>query len=143
MWSYVVLFVLACINPFGGMFVSMPIALYKLEWPPWFACALGIPLAYVQVVVVDVLWERLMAWPWWVRLIEKRKSEKLTDLLARDNAKIYLAIFGVWAGPWLVMAVARFAGHTRGRVALPLLFGITYVTIGVAAVYKLAPQLLD
>jgi hypothetical protein len=143
MSSYVVLFVIACINPFGGMFVAMPIALFKLEWPPWFACLVGIPLGYVQVLVVDLLWERLMAWPWWVQLIEKRRSDKLTDLLARDNAKLWLAIFGVWAGPWLVMAVTRFSGHTRGRVALPLLFGITYVTIGVAAVCKLAPHLLD
>jgi hypothetical protein len=142
MWSYVVLFVVACINPFGGMFVAMPIALYKLEWPPWIAVSACIPLAYVQVLAVDLLWERSLAWPWWVRAIEKRRSEKLTNLLARDDAKLWVAIFGVWAGPWLVMALTRFAGHTRGRVALPLLFGISYVSIGVAAAYKLAPQLL-
>ncbi|MDB4976919.1 MAG: hypothetical protein JWN48_5260 [Myxococcaceae bacterium] len=142
MWTYIAIFVVACINPFGGMFVALPIAIFKLAWPPWFAVALSVPLAYVQVVVVDVLWERLAAWPWFRGVIEKRRSERLTNLLARDDAKLWLSIFGVWFGPWLVTAFARFSGHTVGRVALPLLFGLTYVAIGTAAVCKLAPELL-
>lgn len=141
-WSFVTLFVLACINPFGGLAVGIPIAVFKLDWPPWLAVVLGVPLAYLQVVAVDLLWERLLAWPWWMRMIEKRRSERLTDLLARDDAKIWLSVFGVWAGPWLVTALARFAGHSVGRVALPLLFGLTYVGIGVAVVCRLAPELL-
>ena len=103
---------------------------------------LSVPLAYAQVIVVDVLWERLIAWPWFREMIEKRRSEKLTNLLARDDAKVWLAIAGPWAGPWFVTAVARFAGHSVGRVALPLLFGLTYIAIGTAAVCKLAPELL-
>jgi hypothetical protein len=142
MWHYVVLFVIACVNPFGGMFVAMPLAVFKLEWPAWFACVLGIPLGYVQVVAVDLLWGRLQAWPWWIQAIEKRRSPKLNALLARDDAKLWLAVFGVWAGPWLVAAITRYSGHTVKRVALPLLFGITYVTIGTALACVYAPQLM-
>jgi hypothetical protein len=142
MWTYVVLFVLAGLNPFGGMFVAMPIAIFKLDWPPWLGVVLAVPLGYVQVIVIDVLWERLLAWPWFMHAIEKRRSEKLTNLLARDDAKLWLAIFGVWIGPWLVTAFARFAGHSVARVALPLLFGLTYLAIGTAVVCKLAPELL-
>jgi len=141
-WPYLVGFVLTAINPWGGMFVAMPIALFKLDWPAWLAVIIGIPLGYVQVVVVDVLWERLMRWPWWVQMLEKRRSERLTNLLARDDAKLWLGVFGVWMGPWLVAAFARFSGHEVRRVALPLLFGISYVTIGVAVACKLAPDLL-
>lgn len=140
--SYLVLYALACLNPFGGLFVGVPIAIFKLGWPPWLAVALGVPLAYVQVLAVDMLWERLSRWRWWTELIEKRRSERLTNMLARDDAKIWLALFGVWAGPWLVTAVARFAGHGLKRVGLPLLFGITYVGIGIAVVCRLAPDLL-
>ena len=118
------------------------IAIFKMQWPPWLAVVLSVPLAYAQVIVVDVLWERLIAWPWFREMIEKRRSEKLTNLLARDDAKVWLAIAGPWAGPWFVTAVARFAGHSVGRVALPLLFGLTYIAIGTAAVCKLAPELL-
>lgn len=142
MWSFVVLFVLACVNPFGGMFVAIPLAMFKLDWPAWFAVLLSVPLAYAQVAVVDVLWERLLAWPWWVGLIEKRRSPRLSALLARDDARLWLALFGVWAGPWLVTAVARYSGHTVKRVALPLLFGITYVAVGTALACTYAPDLL-
>lgn len=145
-WTYllaVIGFVLTAINPWGGMFVAIPIAIYTLDWPAWFACLLGIPLGYVQVIVVDRLWERSMRWPWWVQLLEKRRSERLTNWLARDDAKWWLAIFGVWFGPWLVTAFARFAGHPVGRVAMPLLFGISYLTVGTAIVCKIAPQLLE
>lgn len=141
-WPYVVGFVLTAINPWGGVFVAMPIALFKLDWPAWFAVLVAIPLGYVQVVVVDVLWERLMRWPRWSEMLAKRRSERLTNLLARDDAKLWLAIFGVWFGPWLVAAFARFAGHAVRRVALPLLFGISYITVGTAIVCKLAPELL-
>jgi hypothetical protein len=141
-WTFVALFVINAINPWGGMFVAMPIAIYKLDWPAWFACLLGIPLGFVQVIVVDRMWERSLRWPFWVRLLEKRRSERLTNWLARDDAKLWLALFGVWFGPWLVTAFARFSGHQVGRVALPLLFGITYVAIATAAVCKIAPEML-
>jgi hypothetical protein len=142
MSTYLVLFVLAAINPFGGMFVALPIAIFKLAWPAWLAVGVAVPLGYLQVIVVDVLWERLLDWPWFMQMIEKRRSERLTNVLARDDAKLWLALLGVWLGPWLVTAFARFAGHSVGRVALPLLFGLTYLGIGTAVVCKLAPELL-
>ncbi len=142
MWHYVVLFLLACVNPFGGMFVAMPLGLFKLEWPVWLVCSIGIPLGYVQVIVVDLLWARLEAWPWWMAMIEKRRNPKLTALLARKDATLWLAIFGVWAGPWLVAALTRYSGLPVKRVALPLLFGISYLAVGTALVCTYAPAFL-
>jgi hypothetical protein len=142
MWYFVAAFVLACLNPFGGMFVAIPLALFKLDWPAWLAIALSVPLVYVQVIVVDLLWERLLTWPWWLGVIEKRQSPKLSALLSRDDAALWLALLGVWAGPWLVTALARYSGHTVKRVALPLLFGITYVSVGTTLACMYAPSLL-
>ncbi|MDB4987923.1 MAG: hypothetical protein JWN04_3101 [Myxococcaceae bacterium] len=143
MWSNIAIFVLAGLNPFAGLFMAVPFAIFKMEWPPWLAVVTAVPLAFAQVIVVDVLWERLIAWPWFRGVIEKRRNEKMTNLLARDDAKLWLSILGVWAGPWLVTAFARFAGHSVGRVALPMLFGLTYIAVGTAAVCKLAPQLFE
>lgn len=143
MGSYLAVFVLAALNPFGGLFIAVPVAIFKLGWPPWLAVALSVPLAFVQVLAVDLLWERLSRWPWWVRTVEKKRSKKLTDLLARNDAKLWLSLFGVWIGPTVVTAVARYAGHSVHRVALPLLFGLFYVAVGTAVVCRLAPQLLE
>jgi len=140
--TFLIAFVLAGLNPFGGMFVAIPIAMFKLGWPIWLSVALAIPLAYVQVLVVDLLWGRLLLYPAWMRLFERRRSAKLDALLSRGDAGLWLAIVSPWLGPWLVMAAARFAGKSLRHVGWPLLVGITYVAIAAGAVCALAPQWL-
>ncbi len=142
MSSIVVLFVLAALNPFGGAFLAVPLAIFKLEWSPWFVGAVTIPLVYAQVAAVDLLWDKLLAWPRAHEFLEKRKSVKLERLLDRKDASLWLSIFGVWAGCWLVMAMARFGGHRQSKVALPLLFGITYMVVAVVLICLYAPDLL-
>ncbi|HRI51610.1 MAG TPA: hypothetical protein PLW65_15630, partial [Pseudomonadota bacterium] len=74
MAALILAFVLTSVNPIGGLLVSLPLAIFKLHWPAWFAVALGVPLAYVQVLVVDLFWQRLLAWPFFTRQVEKRRS---------------------------------------------------------------------
>ena len=142
MTALVIAFVLASINPIGGLMVSLPLAIFKLHWPAWFAVLLGVPLAYVQVIVVDLFWQRLLAWPTWTRLVERRRSPRLEQILAHRYAPWLLAVASPWLGPWLVMAVARFGGRRQSQLALPLLFGLTYVGIGIAAICVYAPKWL-
>lgn len=142
MIALVIAFVLTSINPIGGLMVSIPLAVFKLHWPGWLAVLLGVPLAYVQVLVVDLFWERLLRWPRWTKMVEKRRSPRLERFLANPKAKWLLAIASPWMGPWVVMAVARFGGRRQSQIALPLLFGLTYVAIGIAVVCVYAPRLL-
>jgi len=140
--TFLIAFVIAGLNPFGGMFVAIPIGMFKLGWPAWMAVALAIPLAYVQVLGVDLMWNRLLAWPAWMRVVERRRSKKLDALLARQDAGLWLALLSPWLGPWLVMAVARFSGKTLRNVGLPLFFGLVYVAIAAGAVCVVAPDWL-
>lgn len=142
MTALIIAFVLASINPIGGLMVSLPLAIFKLHWPAWFAVVLGVPLAYVQVAVVDLFWQRLLDWPWWTRLVERRRSARLEQILAHRSAPWLLAVTSPWLGPWLVMAVARFGGRRQSQLAVPLLAGITYVAIGIAAICVYAPKWL-
>jgi hypothetical protein len=135
-------FVISGLNPFGGAFVAIPIAIFQLGWAPWLAVALTIPLVYAQVVAVDLLWDRLLAWPAWLRFVEKRRSARLERILARRDAGVWLALLGPWIGCWLVIAAARFGGHRQSKVALPLLIGITYLGALTAAICVFAPDLL-
>jgi len=134
-----VVFVLSALNPFGGAFLAIPLAIFKLGWSPWFVWLVTIPLIYAQVIVVDLLWDRLLAWPRAARFFEERKSPKLERILGGKNSGVWLALFGVWAGCWLVMAAARFAGYRQSKVAGPLLFGITYLVAIAVLICLYAP----
>ncbi len=141
--TFLIAFVIAGLNPFGGMFVAIPIGIFKLAWPAWLAVFCAVPLAYMQVVAVDLLWNRLAAWPAWMALIERRRSTRLDRLLARRDANVWLTVLSPWLGPWLVMAVARFSGKSHRQVALPLLLGLSYVGALAGAICALAPHLLS
>ena len=85
---------LTSVNPIGGLLVSLPLAIFKLHWPAWFAVVLGVPLAYVQVLVVDLFWQRLLAWSFFTRQVEKRRSVRLEKILAHRYAPWLLALAG-------------------------------------------------
>jgi len=140
--ALIIAFVLTSVNPIGGLLISLPLAIFKIHWPAWFAVVLGVPLAYVQVLVVDLFWQRLLLWPFFTRQVEKRRSARLEKILAHRYAPWLLALASPWIGPWLVMAVARFGGRRQSEVALPLLVGLTYVAIGIALICVYAPKWL-
>jgi hypothetical protein len=135
-------FVIASVNPFGGIFVAIPLAIFKLAWPAWFAVGLAVLLSFTQVLAVDLLWNRLLRFQGWAGFIEKRRSPRLDGWLAHRHAWAWLCIASPWVGPWFVTAVARFSGQRGLRIMLPLFFGLMYVgtIVGVVCVY--APDLL-
>ncbi len=142
MAASLIAFVIAGLNPFGGMFVAIPIGVFKLMWPAWVAVLIAIPLAYTQVIAVDLLWSRLAAWPAFMELITKRRSPRLDALLERRDANVWLTLLSPWLGPWFVMAVARFSGRSFRSVGVPLFLGLSYVAVMVGAMCVLAPHLL-
>lgn len=129
------------INPIGGLAVAIPFAVIKLRYPAWFVLLTGVPLAYVQVLVVDLGWTTLERWPRWRSLIERRRSERLERLAASGGAFIPTAILAPIIGPWLVMAVMRYARVPQRRVIAPILFGILVMAAATTALSVQIPGL--
>lgn len=135
-------YVLLSINPFGGMAIAIPFAILKLDYPAWLAIATGVPLSYVQVLAVDLGWSLLERWPRWREIVEKRRSERLERLAASGGAFIPTAILAPIVGPWVVMAVMRYARVPQSRVAAPILTGLTGVAVLITAVSAYVPSVL-
>src|ERR1700691_4526013 len=102
-------FALLAANPFGGLLVAIPFAMLKLHYPAWVATAMGAPLAYLQVVVVDASWSWLARIPGWQRFLERRRSPRVARLVASRGAFWITFVVTPLLGPWLVMAFMRYA----------------------------------
>lgn len=135
-------FYLLAMNPFGGLLLALPLALLKLDYSVWRALGLGLPLAFVQVLVVALGWSRLVAWPRWQRFVEARRSPRLERLVATRGAFWATVIFSPLLGPWLVTAFFQYANVPLRRAALPLFLGLCWNGGAIAAVCVLAPELM-
>jgi hypothetical protein len=133
-------FALLAANPFGGLLVAIPFAVLKLRYPVWLATAVGAPLAYLQVVVVDVGWRVLARIPGWHRFIERRRSPRITRLVASHGA-FWITFFATpLVAPWLVMAFMRYAQVEHRRVALPILVSLACTAAALACACVLVPR---
>jgi len=122
-------FVTLAINPIGGLLLAIPFAILQLHYRPWLALAASVPLAYVQVIAVDLLWVALCRLPFWQRLLERRRSAQVERLLASKGG-FWITFLGTPVlGPWLVMAFMRYANVPHRRVALPILLALTCTAI--------------
>jgi hypothetical protein len=119
-------FVAMSINPIGGLAISIPFAIFELGYRPWLALLVGLPFAYVQVIVIDLSWSFLARWPWWHRWIEKRRSPRLQRIVDSRGGFWITLLFAPLVGPWLVMALMRYAGVPQRRVALPIFLGLAW-----------------
>lgn len=135
-------YALLSINPFGGMLIAIPFGMLYLKYPAWLLIATGVLLSYVQVLAVDLSWSLLERWPRWREIVEKRRSERLERLAASGGAFLPTAILAPIVGPWLVMAVMRYARVPQSRVAAPILTGLTGVAALITAASAYAPALL-
>jgi hypothetical protein len=133
-------FALLAANPFGGLLVAIPFAILKLHYPTWLAIAVGTPLAYLQVVVVDAAWSLLARIPGWGRLLEKRRSPRVARLVASGGAFWLTFLATPLLGPWLVMAFMRYAQVGQRRVALPILASLACTAAALAWACALAPR---
>jgi len=134
-------FAALAINPLGGLMIAIPVAMLKFHWSPWPVLAAGIPLAYVQVVAVDGLWFLLEKWPAFLRFLERRQSPRLSRLVKSRGAFWSTVVVAPLAGPWLVMALMRFAGVKQRTVGPPIFLGLVWNGSAIAAGCALLPQL--
>jgi hypothetical protein len=126
-------FALLAVNPVGGLWLAIPFALYKLRYPVWLTLAFGVPLAYVQVLVVDYGWTLMARWSWWLQLLERRRSPRVEKLMAARGAFWTTVVLAPLIGPWQIMAFMRYAQVPQRRVALPILLGLLWIGAVIAA----------
>jgi hypothetical protein len=135
-------FVTLAVNPVGGLLVAIPFAVFQLGYPAWLAAAAGTPLAYVQVIAIDLAWTWLARIPAWHRFLERRRSPRVEKLLAARGGFWITFLLAPLIGPWVVMAFMRYAQVPQRRVAAPILLGIACGASCVAAVCAFAPGLI-
>jgi len=137
-WAFVTL----AINPIGGLLVAIPFAVFELRYPGWLAVVAGTPLAYVQVLVVDLGWNQLVRIGAWNRLLERLRSPRVERLTSSRGNFWLTLLFTPMIGPWVVMAFMRYARVPQRRVALPMVLGIVVAASGLALLCDLAPWVL-
>jgi hypothetical protein len=133
-------FVVLAANPFGGLLVAVPLAVLKLHYPAWVATLVGVPLAYLQVVAVDLSWGLLARWPAWHRFLLTRRSARVERLVA-SSGRFWLTFFATpVVGPWLVMAFMRYAQVRQRRIAAPVLCALLCTALVVAELCEVVPH---
>ncbi len=142
MWAAYAGFVALAVNPFGGLLLAIPYAKLVLHMSPWLAAVLGWPLAYVQVAAVDVLFHTLSRLGWWRRLVERKRTPRLQRMVASPRMFWMILLFAPFVGPWLVMAVMRYANVPHRRIALPMALSLGWNAAGLALLSIYAPKLL-
>jgi len=106
----------------------------------WLATAVGVPLAYLQVVVVDAGWSVLARIPGWQRFIERRRNPRIRRLVDSRGAFWITFFVTPLVAPWLVMAFMRYAQVEQRRVALPILASLACTAAAIACACVLAPR---
>jgi hypothetical protein len=143
MTSNDVAFAVLAANPFGGLLVAIPFATLKLHYPVWLSVAAGAPLAYLQVLVIDLAWSLLARAPAWGRFLERRRSPRVERLLA-SRGGFWITFFATpLLGPWLVMAFMRYAHVDQRRVALPILMALACTAAILAVACVLVPRVFS
>jgi hypothetical protein len=133
-------FVVFAVNPVGGILVAIPFAMLKLGYPAWLAVAASVPLAYVQVIVVDLGWDRLLRSRLFLRCLERQRSPRTERLMASGGAFWSTLVFSPLLGPWVVMAFMRYAQVPQRRIALPVFLAILGTALAVAISCALVPR---
>jgi hypothetical protein len=141
--SSLITFALLAANPVGGLTVAIPVALLKLDFSPVPTVAVGVPLAYLQVLVVDACWSWLEKLGWWRRLIERSRGRWAERLVSARGAFWVTFVSTPILGPWLVMALMRWAGVGQRRVAFAILSSLTVASSVIAALCVFVPSLLE
>jgi hypothetical protein len=134
-------FALLAANPIGGLTVAIPVALLKLDFPAVPTVVTGVPLGYLQVLVVDACWSWLEKLSWWRRLIERSRGKWAERLVASRGAFWVTFAATPILGGWMVMALMRWAGVSQRRVAPAILSSLTVASSVIAALCVFVPAL--
>ena len=132
-------FWLLAANPIGGLLVAIPFAVLKLDFSPWLTVVTGVPMAYLQVFVIDLSWNRLEKFGWWQRLLKKSRG-KWADRLVQSRGAFWVTFVATPViGPWLVMALMRWVGVPQRKVAVPLVASMVTLASAIAALCVFVP----
>lgn len=132
-------FALLAANPIGGLLVAIPFAVLKLDYAPWVTVLTGVPLAYLQVLVIDGSWNQLERLGWWQRLLRKSRG-KWADRLVSSRGAFWVTFAATpILGPWLVMALMRWVGVPQRRIALALVSSMLAAATVVATLCAFVP----
>lgn len=134
-------FATLAVNPLGGLLVAIPFGVLHLGYPAWLAMLVGVPLAYVQVLAVDLGWSQLARLGAWHRFLERRRSPRVERLVAARGGFWLTLLFAPIVGPWLVMAFMRYAQVPHRRVALPIFLGLLWNAAAIALACVFLPRL--
>ena len=137
--SGAIAFLLLAANPIGGLTVAIPFALLKLDFSPWVTVAVGVPVAYLQVLVVDTFWTTLERLGWWRRLIDRSRGKWANRLVESRGAFWITFIATPILGPWLVMALMRWAGVTQRKIAPAMVSSMLVASSTIAALCVFVP----
>jgi hypothetical protein len=136
-------FATLAVNPIGGLLVAIPYAILRLGYPAWLTVIAGVPLAYVQVVVVDLAWTSLGRIAAWHRFLERRRSPRVERLIASRGGFWITLVCTPLIGPWLVMAFMRYSQVPQRKVALPIVLGLCASATSIALACVFVPRLFD
>jgi hypothetical protein len=132
-------FIALAANPVGGLLVAIPVAVFQLHYPAWIAALAGVPLAYLQVIAVDLAWSFLRQAAWWRNMLERRRSPRVERLLASRGGFWITFVAAPLIGPWLVMAFMRYACVPQRRVALPIVLALLCTAVSLAIACTVIP----
>lgn len=133
-------FALLAANPVGGLLVAIPFAVLKLDYAPWVTVAVGVPLAYIQVVVIDLGWNQLERLGWWRRILEKSRGKWADKLVASRGAFWVTFAATPVLGPWLVMALMRWVGVPQRQIAVALVSSMITAATVIATLSAFVPS---
>ena len=133
-------FALLAANPVGGLLVAIPFAVLKLDYAPWVTVAVGVPLAYIQVVVIDLGWNQLERLGWWRRILEKSRGKWADKLVASHNTFWVTFAATPVLGPWLVMALMRWVGVPQRQIAVALVSSMITAATVIATLSAFVPS---
>lgn len=126
-------------NPVGGLMVAVPFAALELRYPLWRTVLWGVPLAYLQVLAVDLGWSALSRLDWWNRLLERRRSPRAESLMASRGGFWAAFLATPFIGPWFVMACMRYAQVPQRRVVLPITLALACTAVVVWTACRVVP----
>lgn len=130
-------------NPIAGLLASVPWAMLKLHYPLWIVVVSGPPLAYLQVIVADLLWSYLQRLSYVKNLLEKKRSPMIEKLLVSRGAFLPVFIATPLVGPWLVMLVMRYANVSQRAIAIPILLALTLVSVVLGVLCLTLPKIFS
>ena len=138
-WGGVASFVFFSVWPVPGIVASIPLAILKLDYPPLIVPLVATPLAFIQVLLVDVAWTQLQRLKPVRNVLEKKRSPRL-DRILQSGGSFWPVFLGTpFLGPGLVMIFMRYANISLKKVGVPIFLSIFAVALVLTALCVFIP----